>query len=251
MDFSGKHIVVSGGGSGSGVAIARHFAKAGGAVTILGRNRANLDQVAVACGATPLICDVTERPSIDAALNQARAQNGPVDIAVANAGTASSQPFGTMSEQDLDTLLDVNLKGVFHLWQACLPDMIQSRSGRLIAIASTAGLKGYAYVTGYSAAKHGVLGLMRSLARELGATGITCNAICPGFMETPMLERSIETITEKTGMTADAARESLRAHNPQNRFIQVAEVAAATLWLASDGARGVTGHALPISGGEV
>ena len=141
--------------------------------------------------------------------------------------------------------------GVFNLFQVCLPEMKAQSDGRLIAIASTAGLKGYQYVSAYVAAKHGVVGLCRSLSLELAQDGITVNAICPGFIETPMLERSIDNIVEKTGMSENDARKSLMAGNPQRRFIRADEVAAAAVWLCSDAARSVNGHALSISGGEV
>jgi len=148
-------------------------------------------------------------------------------------------------------MLNVNLLGVFNLFQVCLPEMKAQSDGRLIAIASTAGLKGYQYVSAYVAAKHGVVGLCRSLSLELAQDGITVNAICPGFIETPMLERSIDNIVEKTGMSENDARKSLMAGNPQRRFIRADEVAAAAVWLCSDAARSVNGHALSISGGEV
>ena len=148
-------------------------------------------------------------------------------------------------------MLKVNLLGVFNLFQVCLPEMKAQSDGRLIAIASTAGLKGYQYVSAYVAAKHGVVGLCRSLSLELSQDGITVNAICPGFIETPMLERSIDNIVEKTGMSENDARKSLMAGNPQRRFIRADEVAAAAVWLCSDAARSVNGHALSISGGEV
>lgn len=242
-----RHVVISGGGSGVGAALAQVFADQGDRVTLLGRRLAPLETVAAPLGGTARSCDVTDRAAIDAAL----ADLPPVDVAIANAGAAPSMPFAQMRAEDLDGLLGVNLHGVVNLWQAALPTMHKSGSGRLIAIASTAGLKGYPYVSGYCAAKHAVVGLTRALAIELGKSGITANAICPGFIDTPLLDRAIETIREKTGLDRDAAVKSLVRGNPQARLIAPAEVAAAALWLASDAAAAINGHALAMSGGEI
>lgn len=250
-DFTGKHIVVTGGGSGVGAEIAAQFGAAGGTVSILGRRRDALESVAARIGATPISCDVTERRVVDRALETARQINGPIHVAVANAGAAASQPFARIDADDWQGALDVNLTGVFNIWQACLGDMQGAGAGRLIAVASTAGLKGYPYVAGYCAAKHGVVGLTRALAVELGRSGVTVNAVAPGFVETPLLERSIQRIGEITGQPREQIAKRLMAGNPQARLIQVGEVAAAVLWLASDAAGSVNGHVLPISGGEI
>ncbi|TPI45559.1 SDR family oxidoreductase [Mesorhizobium sp. B3-1-7] len=250
-EITGKHALVTGGGSGVGKAIALALAAEGLAVTICGRREAALAEVAkesdrifAAAG------DVTNEADMAALHEKAEAARGPFDIVVANAGMAGSAPAHKTSLADWQRTLDVNLTGAFLTVKPALARMLGRKQGRIVFIASTAGLKGYAYVAPYVAAKHGVVGLMRALAAETAKSGVTVNAVCPGFVETDMLEESVQRIVEKTGRSTDEARASLAATNPQGRFIQPEEVAAAVLWLCSGAARSITGQAISVSGGE-
>ncbi|CDX62088.1 putative Granaticin polyketide synthase ketoacyl reductase 1 [Mesorhizobium plurifarium] len=247
----GKHALVTGGGSGVGKAIALALAEAGVAVTICGRREAALTEVANENGRIfAIAADVTDEAEMAALYEKAEAARGPFDIVVANAGMAGSAPAHKTALADWQRTLDVNLTGAFLTVRPALAGMLARKVGRIVFVASTAGLKGYAYVAPYVAAKHGVVGLTRALAAETAKSGVTVNAVCPGFVETEMLEESVQRIVEKTGRSADEARANLAATNPQGRFIQPEEVASAVLWLCSDAARSITGQAISISGGE-
>ncbi|WP_127597299.1 SDR family NAD(P)-dependent oxidoreductase [Nitratireductor alexandrii] len=246
-----RHALVTGGGSGVGKAIALALAEAGIEVTICGRRQQSLDTVAQS---NPRIhgvsADVTDEASVRALYETAEAARGAFDIVVANAGMSGSAPAHKTTLGDWQRTLDVNLTGAFLTVRPALAGMLERRRGRIVFVASTAGLKGYAYVAPYVAAKHGVVGLMRALASETAKSGVTVNAVCPGFTETEMLDGSIARIVEKTGRSASEARAMLAATNPQGRLIEPDEVAATVLWLTGEDARSITGQAISVSGGE-
>lgn len=252
MTPSHRHAVVTGGSSGIGLAIARALAADGLAVTILGRNRGRLDAALATLGprASALVCDVTVEAAVVAAFGEAAAR-APIDILVNNAGAVDTAPLARTSLSMWRRALDVNVTSAFLCQQQVLPAMRAARSGRIVNIASTAALKGYAYVAAYVASKHALLGLTRATAAELVRHGVTVNAVCPGYTETPMVERSLDRIVETTGRSVDQARASLTAVNPLGRFITPDEVAAAVRWLISPEAAAVTGQAIVIAGGEV
>jgi NAD(P)-dependent dehydrogenase (short-subunit alcohol dehydrogenase family) len=241
--LAGKHALVTGGARGIGAAITQALAAHGARVTILGRNP-NPAQMYVSA-------DVTDPEAVARAFEEARMQSGQIDILVNNAGQANSAPFLKTDLALWRRMMAVNLDGTFHCIQAALPGMLESGWGRIVNIASTAGITGYGYVSAYCAAKHGVVGLTRALALELATKGVSVNAVCPGFTETDMLNETVANIVAKTGRTPDQARADLAARNPQKRLIQPAEVANAVAWLCLPASDAITGQTIAVAGGEV
>lgn len=236
-------VLITGGGTGTGADMARAFAAAGHEVVITGRTRAALDQVAGG-KIRAVTGDVSDPESVASIFTEA----GPCQIVIANAGVAEAAPFGKVSLDHWNRMIATNLTGVFLTFQQGLAQM--QDGGRLIAICSITGIRGAAYAAPYAASKHGVMGLVRSLALEVAKKGITANAICPGYLDTEMTQRSIANVMEKTGRSRDEAIAAIAGRNPQARLIQPSEVTAAALWLASDAACSVNGQAIVLDGGE-
>ncbi|ALK96935.1 3-hydroxyacyl-CoA dehydrogenase [Massilia sp. WF1] len=247
--LSGKHAVVTGASRGIGLAIARSLAEQGARVTLMARDAAALEAAAGQLGAAAAwqLADVADQASVAAAFERA----GTVDILVNNAGQASSSPFLRTDEALWQGMLEVNLTGAYRCIQAALPSMLEARWGRIVNVASTAGLTGYRYVAAYCAAKHGLVGLTRALALELATKGITVNAVCPGYTETDIVREAIANIVRKTGRTEAQARAELAAANPQGRLVQPEEVAHAVTMLCMPAAAAMNGQAIAVAGGEV
>lgn len=248
-----RHALVTGGGQGIGAAIAHLLVRRGMRVTVLGRRLATGQVLA----AEPpdllhaVAADVANAFEVAAAFADAVARFGRVDVLVNNAGQAESAPFLKMDEVLWRRMLDVNLTGTMLCTQAALPGMLEAGWGRIVNVASTAGQVGYAYVSAYCAAKHGVVGMTRALALEVASKGITVNAVCPGYTDTEIVRASIERVVAKTGRSEQEARAAFVQSNPQGRLVAPQEVADAVAWLCSEGASAITGQALSVSGGEV
>lgn len=255
-DLEGRAAVVTGGGRGIGRAVARALAGAGASVLVTARTEEEIAAVADELRgegheAHAVPCDVTEPDEVDALAAAARERVGPVDVLVNNAGVAGSQPFHRLGLEEWQRTLRVNATGSFLCTKAFLPDMLERGWGRVVMMASTAGLTGGRYIAAYSASKHAVMGLTRSLAEEVAGRGVTVNAVCPSYVDTPMTDRSVARISEKTGLGEEEARGALRARSPQERFVTPEEAAHAVLYLCAEEARGVNGASLVIDGGEL
>ncbi|MGD0144461.1 MAG: SDR family NAD(P)-dependent oxidoreductase [Rhizomicrobium sp.] len=248
----GKHALVTGGGSGIGLATATALVEAGWRVTLAGRNKAKLLAALAATNASQIVVvDVTDAEAVQSAVRWAANENGPIRLLVNNAGGVASASFEKTSLAAWRETLDVNLMGAVHGIRAVLPDMKAAGGGRIVNIASTAGLTGYRYVSAYVAAKHAVVGLTKALALELAKTGITINTVCPGYTDTDIVASAVATIAKSGGRSTAEVLATFTAANPQGRLVKPEEVAAAVMWLASDEAAAVNGIALPVAGGEV
>jgi len=254
--LKGRHALVTGGGRGIGASIVRLLVAQGARVSMLGRTAATLEALAVELksnGAQTFCAtaDVSKRESVDAAFAAARTLFGPIEILINNAGQAISAPITKRDDALWDRLLAINLSGTYFGMQAALPDMLQGGFGRIVNIASTAGLTGYPYVAAYCAAKHGVIGLTRAVAREVATRNITVNAVCPGYTDTDLVREAAAKISAVTGRKLADALQAMTKSNPQGRLIQPDEVANAVAWLCMPGSESVTGQSIVVAGGEL
>lgn len=253
VPLAGRHALVTGGGRGIGAAIAEALARAGARVTITGRDEGRLRETAADINANVFVraMDVSDRAAVAQAFAAARQVHGAIDVLVNNAGQAQSAPLLRTDSALFERMLSVNVLGTYNCVHEALPDMLAGNFGRIVNIASTAGLSGYAYCTAYCAAKHAVVGFTRALAMETARKNVTVNAVCPGFTDTDIVREAVTNIRSKTGRSEAEAIASLVEKNPQQRLVAPAEVAGAVLWLCAPGSESITGQSIAVAGGEV
>ncbi len=247
--LQGRHALITGGGSGIGAAAAESLAGAGAKVSLLGRRLEPLQQTAKRLGGYAVSCDVTQADQIANAFDEARAINGPIEMLVVNAGIAESAPFHKMSRDSWDRIISVNLTAAFECSRAAIADLLKSESGRLVFVASVASLRGVPYAAHYAASKHGLLGLSRSLAAEYAKTNLTVNAVCPGYVDTPMTDQSVARVSEITGRSANEARSAITNMNASARLVDPEAIANIILMLCLPLSRDINGAAITIDGG--
>lgn len=246
---SGRHALITGGGTGIGAAAARNLSAEGARVSLIGRRAERIDAVAADTGGFAIPCDLTDRAAMEFAFAAVREANGPFDYVVLNAGIGDSAPFLKTPRETFDRIIATNLTAVFDGAQIAIPDLLEGEDKRLIIVASVAGLKGGAYAAPYVASKHGAVGLMRSLALEFAKTSMTVNAICPAFVDTPMVDDSAERIARATKRTLDESRDVLAKLNANGRLVTAEEVASAILFLCRPDSRSINGACLTLDGG--
>ena len=248
---SGRHALITGGGTGIGAAAARMLACEGASVSILGRRPQPLEQLAAETGATAIVCDVADPGSLDRGFARAREANGPIAILVVNAGVADSAPFARTTRGQWDRQIAINLTAAFDCAQAALPDLLAAEDSRIVFVASVAGLRGTAYAAPYVASKHGLVGLTRALAVEYAKSPMTVNAVCPGFVDTPMTDQSVARVVDKTGRSEAQTRDAIAAMNASGRLVTAEEVAELIVMLCRPASRSINGAAIPIDGGTM
>jgi len=247
--LEGRHALITGGGTGIGAAAAAHLHGAGAKITVTGRRLEPIQAVAERVGGSAVQCDVTDRARIGAAFDEARAANGPIELLIVNAGIAESAPFHKMTRDSWDRIIATNLTAAFDCAQAALPDLLKSDNGRLVFVASVASLRGVPYAAHYAASKHGLLGLARSLAAEYAKTNLTVNAVCPGYVDTPMTDQSIARVSEITGRSEGDSRSAITNMNASGRLVDPDGIGTMILTLCLPQSRDVNGAAVTIDGG--
>jgi 3-hydroxybutyrate dehydrogenase len=243
--LQGRHALVTGGGTGIGASAATHLHSAGAKLSLLGRRIEPLERTAAIVSGTVHQCDVTDRSAFD----EARAANGPIELLIVNAGIAESAPFGKMTRDSWNRIIATNLTAAFDCAQAALPDLLASDSGRLVFVASVASLRGVPYAAHYAASKHGLLGLMRSLAVEFAKTNLTVNAVCPGYVDTPMTDQSVARVSHITGRSEEQSRGAITNMNASGRLVDPDGIGTMILTLCLPQSRDVNGAAVTLDGG--
>jgi len=248
-ELEGRHALITGGGTGIGAAAARHLHAAGAKVTLLGRRMEPLLAVAEEIGGSAIGCDVTAPDQIEKAFDEARTLNSPIDLLIVNAGIAESAPFHKMSRESWDRIISVNLTGAFECSRAAIGDLLKSDNGRLVFVASVASLRGVPYAAHYAASKHGLLGLMRSLAAEYAKTNLTVNAVCPGYVDTPMTDQSVARVSQITGRSEEESRGAITNMNASGRLVDPEAIGNVIAMLCLPVSRDINGAAITIDGG--